>query len=52
MSRQKKDGKYLNVYLDKLIYDALEKFCQESGQSKTIAVERAIQKYIEDKKEK
>ena len=46
MARPKKEAKYLNVYLDKQVHDELSKFCEESGQSKTLAVERAIQMYI------
>lgn len=48
MARPKKEAKYLNVYLDKQVYDDLSTFCEKSGQSKTLAVERAIQMYIGD----
>lgn len=48
MARPKKEAKYLNVYLDKQVHDELSTFCEESGQSKTLAVERAIQMYIEN----
>lgn len=48
MPRPKKQAKYLNVYLDKQIYDSLSEFCIESGQSKTVAVERAIQMYVKN----
>lgn len=52
MARPKKEAKYLNVYLDKQVHDELSKFCEESGQSKTLAVERAIQMYIKSMSKK
>ena len=30
------------------VHDRLDKYCEESGQSKTVAVERAITMYIDD----
>lgn len=47
MARPKKDGKYLNVYVEQRIYDDFEKFCEDMGQSKTTATERALQLYME-----
>ena len=40
MPRTKKDAKYLNIKLDRAIHKKLERFCEESGQPKTVAVER------------
>ena len=48
MARPKKDGKYLNVCIQEEIYKKLEDFCLEAGQTKTIAVERALAQYIEN----
>lgn len=48
MPRQKKDAKILNIKLASAINEKLERFCEESGQSKTVAVERALIMYIED----
>ena len=48
MARQKKNGKYLNVCIQEEIYKKLEDFCLEAGQTKTIAVERALAQYIEN----
>lgn len=39
MARTKKDAKILNIKLDREIHEQLEKFCEESGLTKTIAVE-------------
>lgn len=45
--REKKHKRPINCYLEDLVYQALELFCEESGMSKTTAVERAIKTYIE-----
>lgn len=47
MARPKKNGKYLNVCIGARIYDNLEQFCDEAGQTKTVAVERALMEYLE-----
>ena len=47
MARPKKDGKYLNVYVEQNIYDDFEKFCEDMGQSKTTATERALRLYMD-----
>lgn len=52
MARPKKNGTYLNVCIEKTIYEELENFCAEAGQTKTIAVERALSEYLEDYKKK
>ncbi len=46
MPRQKKDGTYLNVCIDSKIYEQLSQFCDEAGQTKTVAVERALIDYF------
>ena len=33
--------------IDEEMFSLLEKFCNDSGQSKTVAVERALKEYIE-----
>ncbi len=33
--------------IDEDMFNLLEKFCNDSGQSKTVAVERALQYYID-----
>lgn len=48
MARPKKNGKYLNVCIQEEVYQKLEDFCLEAGQTKTIAVERALIQYIEN----
>lgn len=46
MARPKKNGVYLNVCIEKNIYEELEIFCEDAGQTKTIAVERALVDYM------
>lgn len=48
MPRPKKDGKVLNVKLSVQVYDKLEEFCDESGLTKTLAVERFLNKYLDE----
>jgi hypothetical protein len=52
MARPKKDAKILNIKLDREINEKLEKFCEESGQSKTVAVERFLNKCLNEYFEK
>lgn len=55
MPRQKKDAKILNIRLATTVSNSLEQYCEDSGQTKTVAVERALTMFIEDyyyKKEK
>ena len=48
MARTKKDAKILNIKLEREIYEKLERFCDESGQSKTVAVERFLNKALDE----
>ena len=52
MPRAKKDAKNFACKFDREIFEKLEEFCQLSGQNKTLVVERAVQKYLEDNLEK
>lgn len=47
MGRPKKDAKYLNVYIERKIHEDFDKFCEEVGQSKTVATERALCLYMD-----
>lgn len=47
MSRQKKDGHYLNCYLDAQVYDTLCRYAEEAGQTKTLALERILRQFFE-----
>lgn len=52
MSRQKKDGIYLNIKLERDLYNRLIQISEEAGQTKTIIVERALSLYFDEYEEK
>ncbi len=47
MPRQKKDGRYLNLYLGRALHEEFEQFCESLGQAKTVAAERAFRMYMD-----
>lgn len=47
MAREKKDAKLLNIKLDREIHEQLERFCEETGMSKTTATEKILAQYLE-----
>ena len=47
MPRVKKEAKMLNIKLAKNISDELELFCDETGVTKTMAVEKILHQYFE-----
>ena len=47
MSRAKKDAKILNVKLASPVYEKLERFCAESGLSKTVATEKILGQFFD-----
>ena len=42
------NGTYLNVCIDRPIYDRLAALCDDAGQTKRVAVERALNAYLAD----
>lgn len=52
MARPKKNGTYLNVCIETPIYERLEELCKDAGQTKTVAVERALMSYLDAYAEK
>ena len=48
MPRQKKDGYPVTVRMDRQVYDRLNNYCDRAGQSRTLAIERAVQQYIDE----
>jgi len=48
MARPKKESVVLNIRLSKDISEKLTEYCNDAGQTKTTAVERALEKYIEE----
>ncbi len=49
MARKKKAGKMISYYIDKRLVDTLDKYADETGYSKTVIIEKALQSYFEDK---
>ena len=52
VARAKKDNVPVSVRLEKGIFEKLSRFCEDSGQPKTVAVQRALEMYINDYYEK
>lgn len=52
MARPKKDNRPMTVRLATPIFERLEEYCEDSGQTKTIAIERALSLYMDDYYEK
>lgn len=48
MAKPKKDAKYLNVHIERDLYDKFDLFCKQYGQSKTAATELALRMYMTD----
>ena len=47
MPRQKKDAVLLSLKLDRQINELLQRYCDETGQSKTTAIERMLHNELE-----
>lgn len=52
MPKPRKDWKALNIKILSSVYNELEKYCEETGLSKTVAVERILSKAFKEYKEK
>ena len=48
MSREKKDGRFINYYIRKDIYEKLKAYSDEKGQTMTTALERIIEQYLKE----
>ena len=49
MPRQKKDGRHINYYIDRKVYEELEAYAQEKGQTITTALERILIQFFADR---
>ena len=47
MPRKKKDGRHINYYIDRLIYERLEEYADEKGQTMTTALERVLKQFFD-----
>ncbi len=48
MAQIKKNAKIVNMKLDRTVYDKLDRFCGETGLSKTAATEKILDQYLND----
>lgn len=48
MAREKKENVPVSIRMEKQTYDRLAEFCEEFGQPKTVAIERAVNLYIDE----
>lgn len=48
MPRPQKDNYPLSLRIEKNVYDRLTQYCEDSGQTKTLAIERALMVYIDE----
>ena len=49
MARPKKDGRYINCYMNSNVLDKLEKYCEDTGLTKTVAMERILDKFLTER---
>lgn len=47
ITKPKKNGKKVSFYMDADIVDRLEAYCEDKGQSKTLAVERILKAHLD-----
>ena len=51
-SRQRKDGRYVNFYMDHMLFDRLEQYCRETGMTKTATIAYALSDLLDQFVEK
>lgn len=47
MPRQRKEGQYINLRIDKVLYDRFSQYCDREERTKTAALERMIRAYLD-----
>lgn len=48
MPRKKRDTKPFNINMDRIVYDRLEEYAEEMGQTKTMAAERILTRFFDE----
>lgn len=48
MARSKKDGVFVNCYMQRDVFDGLSAYAARTGMSKTVVMEKAIKQYIDN----
>ena len=51
MPRKKKDGRHINYYIDRVIFERLEEYADEKGQTMTTAWERSLKQFFDKTEE-
>ena len=51
MAKPKKDGKYVNIYMDRERAERLEAYSDETGIPKTFVIEKAVKGYLDQKED-
>ena len=46
MPKPKKDGVHINYYIAKDVKEMLDRYCDEMGQTNTLAIERILRGYL------
>lgn len=46
MPRKKKDGRFINYYIDRTIYERLERYAEDKSQQMTTALERILDEHL------
>ena len=49
MPRPKKDGRHINYYIDRKVFEELEAYAQEKGQTMTTALERILSQFFDQR---
>lgn len=52
MARPKKEGKAVSLLMDKILFEQLENYCEETYLSKTAAIEKALKLLFEEHEER
>ena len=47
MPRKKKDGRFINYYIDRRVFERLEQYAAEKGQQMTTAIERILEEHLD-----
>ena len=47
MPRKKKDGRFINYYIDRQIFERLERYADDKGQQMTSALERILEEHLD-----
>lgn len=49
MAKPKKDGKYVNIYMERELAERLEAYSDETGIPKTFVIEKAVKGYLDQR---